>query len=119
MHAMIRFVALVLAIQAMLMRALLPAGWMPSSDSHAPLVICPMTGGVMHASPAHRGMPQHHYPVCPFTASLGQLASPAAASPLPLPPNQPAVTPPVGPAAILFAALSHRSQSPRAPPLSA
>jgi hypothetical protein len=112
-------VAVALAIQAMLLRALLPVGWMPSTDSHAPLIICPMMGGMMHAAATHRGLPQHHSPACPFTASLAQLAAPAISSPLRLPPNQPAVAHAFAPAATLFAALSHRSQSPRAPPLSA
>src|SRR5438105_8252611 len=75
MHTITRFVALVLAIEAMLLRALLPAGWMPSNDTHAPLIICPMMGGMMHAEPAHRGLPQHHDRICPFTASLAQLAT--------------------------------------------
>jgi hypothetical protein len=118
MHKIVRSVALALAVQAMLLRALLPVGWMPSNDTHAPLIICPMMGGTMHAQPAHRGLPQHKNHVCPFTASLAQLATVALPQIGPLA----ALTIAGGdfrPRPFVFAAAVYRAQSPRGPPLPA
>jgi hypothetical protein len=62
-----------LALTAMLLRALLPAGWMPNPDglAGAPLVICSMSGA-QHAHPAtNRGhAPQDNSgKICPFAAA--------------------------------------------------
>jgi hypothetical protein len=111
-----RPVALALALAAILLRTLVPEGWMPSTDASAPLTICPMMGGMMHAAPAHRGLPQHQGRVCPFTASLAQLAA------VSLPPMAPVPASPVArgdfqPDRFVFVSATYRSQSPRAPPL--
>ena len=113
MHRIVRSVALALAIQAILLRALLPAGWMPSSDSHAPLIICPMMGGMPHA---HRGLPQHHDRFCPFTASLAQLAT-VSLPPIGAVPALPLAGGDFRRRTFIFAAAFYRPQSPRAPPL--
>ena len=116
MDAIIRSPALTLAVLAMLLRGMLPDGWMPSASTRAPLIICPMMGGVMRAAPAHRGLPQHKSRICPFTASLAQLAT------VSLPPAGPVPALPIAaggfrPITSVFAAALYRLQSPRAPPL--
>jgi hypothetical protein len=114
MHSL-RPVALALAVFAMLLRTLVPEGWMPSTDTSAPLTICPMMGGTMPAAPAHRSLPQHHDRFCPFTASLAQLAavSPPPIAPIP---NSLVAEGDFQPDKFVFVHASYRPQSPRAPP---
>ena len=51
MTAIVRSFAVTLALSAMLLRALLPAGWMPDlAGTGAPLVICTVDG--LHHVPA-------------------------------------------------------------------
>lgn len=111
-----RRVALALAVFAILLRTLVPEGWMPSADTRAPLIICPMMGGTMHPVPAHRGLPQHHDGFCPFTASLAQLAM-ASVPPMGPIPISPIARADFQPGAFVFVPATYRSQSPRAPPL--
>jgi hypothetical protein len=78
--AALRSLAAALALAAMLMRGLLPAGWMPNPDGVAggPLIICTM-GAPLHVHPAHA--PQDDSgKVCPFAvmAHLAAAASPVA-----------------------------------------
>lgn len=83
-----RTAAVSLALAAMMLRALLPAGWMPGAiASGTPLVLCTM-GSMAHAAPAKNGgplerKPTHddgrHHEVCPFSAAP-HLAPPAAAA---------------------------------------
>ena len=78
MTATFRSLAATLALAAMLLRGLLPAGWMPNPDgvAGAPLIICTM-GGPQHLHPAHA--PQDNSgKVCPFAV----MAHLAAATPL-------------------------------------
>jgi len=110
-----RRVALALAVFALLARTLVPEGWMPSADTSAPLIICPMMGGTMHAAPTHRGLPQHHDRFCPFTASLAQLAM-ASVPPMGPIPVSPIAHVDFQPGAFVFVPTTYRSQSPRAPP---
>jgi hypothetical protein len=73
--AAFRSLAATLALAAMLLRGLLPAGWMPNPDgtAGAPLIICSM-GGPHHLHPA--GVPQDNSgKVCPF-AAVAHLAAP-------------------------------------------
>ena len=74
-----RLAALHLALAAMLLRALLPMGWMPSlgGSENGPLVVCTMDAPVQHNS----GKPspddgQHSHDECPF-AGTPHLATPA------------------------------------------
>jgi len=106
---------LALAISAMLLRAFLPLGWMPSGSAHAPLIICPMMGGVMPAAPAHPGLPQHHDRFCPFTASLAQLSAPASAPLISLPLEKP-VARDISALASVIPARPYSPQFPRGPP---
>jgi len=115
-----------LALVAILLRALLPAGWMPNPSGAAgtPLVVCTMDGpGHMMAEdkpakPQHDRNGDHDHQVCPFAAAP-HLVTPAIASALPLPSM-------VASTVLQFAtfnaaerALRHTPQSPRAPPLPA
>jgi hypothetical protein len=115
MHKVVRSVAFALAASAMLLRAFLPLGWMPSTDTHAPLIICPMMGGMMHAAPGQHGAPQHHDRFCPFTASLAQLAAVSTPPLAPLPAS-PIAGSDFQPEKSVFVPAAYRSQSPRAPP---
>jgi hypothetical protein len=75
MRTALKSAALTIAVLAMMLRAAMPDGWMPSADASAPLMLCPG----MNAMP----MPlqkQHHdqghpstYCVC---AAAAQLAAP-------------------------------------------
>lgn len=103
------------ALAALILRAMLPAGWMP--DAHG-LTICSVTLGAVHhdAAPGHADGKTAHGE-CPFAASAHMAAAPAAPS-LALP------------AVHAFAAATDRAHaaviaarfspgSPRAPPLNA
>jgi hypothetical protein len=75
-----------LALSAMILRALLPAGWMPNTDGipGTPLVICSVDG-VHHVVPAHdpaRPSRPDHVIACPFAAAahFASLRQPAAIS---------------------------------------
>jgi hypothetical protein len=52
---------LTLALSAMLLRAFLPAGWMPDSQSPGALVICTAHGPVREVPVQHHGhtLPDH------------------------------------------------------------
>ncbi len=103
-----------MALVALMLRALMPTGWMP--DAHAGLTICSATLGVIH----HDGAPEKkdsRQQECPFAAASQMAAAPDAA--------QIAL-----PAFHAFAAQTDRAyaatvaarftpQSPRAPPLNA
>lgn len=71
MISLSRSLALSLAMLAMVLRGLLPDGWMPDTDGSGRIVIC--TGhGPVRASPAHnRGhtLPNRGDKVCPFAAA--------------------------------------------------
>jgi hypothetical protein len=115
MRAALRSFALTLAISAMALRALLPAGWMPAGDLHAPVMICPGMSGT-HGPLPHHGVPQHAQ-ACPF-AALAHLAAPAVTVPIPLPREQ-SVPRNVSFVAFVISVRTYRPQSPRAPPVSA
>ena len=80
MILLFRTLAATLALGSMLLRAVLPIGWMPGPTGHtgAALVICSIDG--MHrrapppAPPGHRA-PDDHGVACPFAAAA-QLAPP-------------------------------------------
>ncbi|MGA7675921.1 MAG: DUF2946 family protein [Rhizomicrobium sp.] len=121
----IKFAGLHLALAAMMLRALLPVGWMPnpSMAGGTPLTICTMNGPVqMVLGPdgqpqkpkPHQGNANHH-DTCPFAAA----------------PHFATTTPPIalGPAVIrvslapaalrplaIWTTQQHSLQSPRAPP---
>jgi len=128
-----RPLAVQLALAAMMLRALLPMGWMPNPDgfSQSPLVIClmdmPAGMDMSHAmdmsKPMDMGMPGHGQDhgqqpsneQCPFAAAPHVAASPAIAEIAP--PSELAhfAEKPVSRTLAAFA-LAYHPQSPRAPP---
>jgi hypothetical protein len=71
-----RSLAVSLALCAMLLRALLPDGWMPAAQANgAPLVICTMDGTHHRQAPTQPGQERSHAP-CAFAAAA-PLAPPA------------------------------------------
>ncbi|HEY2444587.1 MAG TPA: hypothetical protein VGI20_02485 [Rhizomicrobium sp.] len=117
MSAHLRSLAFVLATSAMLLRAMLPAGWMPEANAGT-LVIC-TAQGPLRVSPARHG--QHGSPdrgaqACPFAAAA-QLARPLAAILAPAPNLNMASTAQGAVVPLVLPALAHRIHSPRAPPV--
>ncbi len=85
MTAVIRSFAVTLALSAMLLRAVLPAGWMPNltGPGDVPLVICSVDGA--HHLPPHEpahGQQDDH--MCPFAAAA-HLAAPQLSIAVPQP----------------------------------
>ncbi|MGH6888143.1 MAG: DUF2946 family protein [Rhizomicrobium sp.] len=68
-----RAFAVSLALFAMLLRGLLPAGWMPAPNGSGEIVIC--TGhGTIHTAPRQDGhtLPDRGNRICPFAAVAHQ-----------------------------------------------
>jgi len=122
--------AVAIAFAAILLRALLPAGWMPNPDgaSVSPLVVCTMDGpGRMMPddhmmSGAKPDMDRHHdqkgrhdNPVCPFAAAP-HLAPPAIAAALSSPSALAGTVLRAAWIDVAGPAGRHSPQSPRAPP---
>lgn len=119
-----RLAAVHLAFVAMVLRALLPAGWMPDATGTAGafFVVCTMDSGPVHQTDLHQpGKPapdggQHSHEECPFSAAP-HVAAPVTVAQLALPAyfaifsNPPSVAASAGPSAL------YQPQSPRAPPL--
>ena len=110
-----------IALVAMLLRAILPVGWMPGAADNAAtaFVICTVNGPV-HAAPAHDGGKHgqddgRQNDVCPFAASV-HLATPAAVVSV-APPTQIASFTFIHlPARAVQSAARYAIASPRAPP---
>jgi hypothetical protein len=101
------------ALAALILRALLPSGWMP--DAQAGLTICTATLGVIH----HDGPPGQHdgksqQEECPFAAAAHVAPAPAAPQ-LVLPALHAYAAATDGAYAVSLAA-RFTPQSPRAPP---
>jgi hypothetical protein len=82
MHRQLRQNAALLALVAMLLRAAIPAGWMPDSGAGAPLAFCTADGLVLVQAGAadHGSSPDDHDTlICPFAASAGVGAVPTIA----------------------------------------
>jgi hypothetical protein len=118
----VRLAGLHFALVAMLVRALLPAGWMPDMSAHgsAPLVICTMNGPMTAMPPgdASKHKPAHddgrQSDICPFAASI-HVATPASAAAV-VPSTAVALTPaPVLSEQNVPNIARHSPQSPRAP----
>ena len=76
-----RYAAAYVAILAMMLRALVPVGWMPARTPGHTFTICTVDG-FQRITPAHRTgdhdpAPAHDNSVCPFAASA-HFAPPAA-----------------------------------------
>lgn len=138
MAQVVRSIAVYVAFCAILLRALLPAGWMPNPNgaSQSPLIICPMenpgaampgmTGPAhnmagMAARPAqhqHNKSNDHDPSICSFAAAP-HLAPPVLASALPLPTIVTLTVRRADHLHVAQASSRHTPQSPRAPPVSA
>ncbi len=116
MYRMTRTAAVSLALVAMLLRAFLPAGWMPSAAAGQTLVICTLQGPVRIDLPSHKpAVLQHHAQTCPF-AVAPQLAGPLAEVALLPPAFRIGATEGIVIATAPSGDKQHSSSSPRAPP---
>jgi len=108
-----------LAFMAMLLRALLPAGWMPDASGHAFFTICTADGAVQGARNGHsdQNKPDDsaRHQICPFAATaMG--AAPISSSSLVAPflvGGGSSDRRPIVASALLT---RHNPQAPRAPP---
>lgn len=115
MRAVLKLTALNLALAAMLLGALIPAGWMPSAReaTGSPFVICTIEGAVQ-PKPAHDADRGHAAP-CTFAAAAA-LSPPAAFAEAPTALTF-ALVAFCGPRDAIPARIArHRSAAPRAPP---
>lgn len=119
-----RFAAVYLALAAMVLRALLPAGFMPGATADgSTIVVCTMDGLVQlqldaDGKPIKQGPVQddaRHQQLCPF-AAVAQLAGPTTAPTLIPPSLVSTLAQDPQPPTRLATADRHRAQSPRAPP---
>jgi hypothetical protein len=115
-----RSLAVTLALAAMLLRAAVPAGWMPNlvASDASPFAICSIDG--LHHAPVRqdpaRGSQDEHGFACPFAAAA-HLAPPQLPQSLP----QPFVTAFLAPdfaAARISSHVSDPGHAPRGPPVS-
>lgn len=90
MRRLSRPVAAYMLLLAMLVRGLVPAGWMPASSGGAPLAICTLHGlQIVDTAPKGQPSPQRDtapaaHDICPFAAAAHLTLGPAApAAPLP------------------------------------
>ena len=121
-----RFAAVHIALVAMLLRALTPAGWMPSAEaSGAPITICTMNGPAqlvvgLDGQPINKQNQDdaRHHDLCPF-ATAPHMAQPAATISLTLPSSILTTTERSAHRSIVVQTTHHAPQSPRAPPRSA
>jgi hypothetical protein len=97
MRRRLHFTAVYLALAAMMLRALIPAGWMPqTSPQHASLFVICTTQGMQQvalgddgkplpASPQHQQDGDASHAVCPFAVASAHSAPPLAVAALPAP----------------------------------
>lgn len=113
----LRLAAMHLALAAMLLRALMPAGWMPNAEAAAgsPLVICTMNGPMPLAPEPQKHKADASGDICPFAAAA-QLADTGKPPVLALPQSAPAFAEAQAYRAFAVFAAERRPQSPRAPP---
>jgi hypothetical protein len=121
-----RIAAVHIALAAMLLRALTPAGWMPSAEaSGSPITICTMNGPVqLLLGPDGQPIKKQnqddarHRDLCPF-ATAPHMTQPAATRALDLPSAISTTAQRAAHLGIVAQATRHAPQSPRAPPRSA
>lgn len=117
-----RRAAVHLALIALMLRALLPAGWMPNpgAANGSPFVICTMYGPLKALDGKEKPTKHapHNHEACPFAAAA-HLAPPLLAAILALPATAVGMAaPPIRPAPVI-ADTDFVPQSPRAPPQNA
>jgi hypothetical protein len=117
-----RRAALHFALVAMLLRALLPAGWMPgqAANGQSLLVICSVTAPADRAHQDQHQAPagQHAHEECPFAAAP-HVAPPALAAAFTHPATFARFANPPASRDAVLATAAYQPQSPRAPPLNA
>jgi hypothetical protein len=123
MSRTLRLAGIQLALAAMVLRALLPDGWMPSGTAGNPIAICTANGPVQlvvgqdgrpdKPNPVHDDA--HHQDVCPFAAAP-HFATGATAVAHAVPLAEAFFSAPAFTATIVNGANRHAPQSPRAPP---
>jgi hypothetical protein len=109
-----------LAIAAMLLRALLPAGWMPDATGATAFTICTMDGAGHHAERQSPGKPapadsQHGHEECPFAAAH-HVAAPVVTARLAAPSLAGRAADVSRPGAASGPVAEYEPHSPRAPP---
>jgi len=119
----LRHLAVHLALAAMVLRALLPAGWMPnvSGQPSSALIICSMDGAA-DMSIGHARLPSKHQPDgrgehggCPFAAAP-HLATAGIVPAIHQPQLAQNLDPSIGQSHAAPALSGYAPQSPRAPP---
>lgn len=120
----LRFAAVYVALTAMILRALLPAGWMPGEVAGgSPLVICTMDGPVSLMLGPDGKLLKHqpaqdsarHHDMCPF-AGAPHLNSPSTVAGIAPPSSAIEAAQDVSRIAFVADETRHSPQSPRAPP---
>jgi hypothetical protein len=117
-----RLAATYVALLAILLHGLIPAGWMPSGGG-APITICAMDGAVHLAAArsniGHKQSPgdQHRQEVCPFAAAP-HFSTPVIAATIPAPAQYAIAVTGAAHRTFRFAARPYSLQPPRAPPQS-
>jgi Protein of unknown function (DUF2946) len=119
----LHFAGVYLALAAMVLRALLPAGWMPNpaGAGQSPFIICTAQGPVWPGlGPGHgKSTPDdghHNHEECPFAAAP-HIAAPAGLAQLIPPSIEAKISRPALSATTLAYVAAYQPQSPRAPPL--
>jgi hypothetical protein len=120
-----RHIAIHLALAAMMLRALVPVGWMPNTTgaSGSFFTICTMDGPVHLADQHDQGKHtpddgQHGHDECPFAAAP-HFAAPLTVAKLALPSYFGRFSNPPSTAAAVVQLAVYQPQSPRAPPRTA
>jgi hypothetical protein len=103
-----------LLLAALLLRALVPLGWMPGQLGQAAFIICAADGGITHGDPGKDQDRQHQQP-CAFAAAHVMAPPQTHAGAAPLLRNA-AIESAVLSAALQVAAV-FAPQAPRAPPV--
>lgn len=108
-----------LALIALLLRALVPAGWMPGTAAASPFVICSVDGAVQHTPDGHK-LPDDtaHHNACPFGATPHFVKTPEPVA-IAVPSLRSMTVPQFGKTRPVPSLSAYRTQSPRAPPLNA
>jgi hypothetical protein len=126
MRTVLKSAALSVALAAMVLRAVLPIGWMPSAEAGAPLMLCPGADPAVAVQPMP-GMDMPKAPAPKHAPTLGTYCVCAAAAPLSAPvSDQPQLVPQIAPRSVVLAQAheapartsAFRPNAPRGPPVS-
>jgi len=85
LFARAHIVVVTIALAAMMLRALMPAGWMPAAQAQGTgFVICTVHGALRIDGGAHKPAQRSSHGECPFS-SAPQLSGPEVPAAIPLP----------------------------------